>query len=419
MPSTSSLLAGVAEEDITPDARIDLSGFARRKNPSAGVLDRLRSKSLYLQQGDECVIISSNDVVALDDDFRSAVRAALTGVNLRCTQLNLAASHTHSGPATITLNCCGRINPEYMQMLSSKVTKNIQSSMASPVSVKVGVAEGRIRLNRNRRDGTAGAVDDSVTLVCVHDALTNKVVASICCYACHPVVMGHENLLISGDYTAYLQQTIETATGAPCLFLNGPCADINPIAPEGTDTNAPREMGEQIANAAITAMENIRWLDDTSLQTRTAVVKAPVKQPHSMQEARNEIQEICHRFSLPLDAFQDRLAKLEETFANQRLAQCMDIPLSLTAIGSDLAIIFVPGELFASTGLKIKAISPYKTTIVSTLSNGSVGYLPTPEAFASGGYEPYEAHWFYNGVMFTPELEERLLDGARRLFTGQ
>jgi hypothetical protein len=54
----------------------------------------------------------------------------------------------------------------------------------------------------------------------------------------------------------------------------------------------------------------------------------------------------------------------------------------------DLAIVFVPGELFAEFGLEIKKRSPFKHTLVVELPSESVGYVPTMKAYEEGGYQP-------------------------------
>ncbi len=55
----------------------------------------------------------------------------------------------------------------------------------------------------------------------------------------------------------------------------------------------------------------------------------------------------------------------------------------------DLAICAMPFEVFAETGLELKAKSPAADTFVVELANGGYGYLPTPEQHKLGGYETW------------------------------
>ncbi|MEN6544886.1 MAG: hypothetical protein ABFE07_02500, partial [Armatimonadia bacterium] len=53
-----------------------------------------------------------------------------------------------------------------------------------------------------------------------------------------------------------------------------------------------------------------------------------------------------------------------------------------------LGIVGVPGEVLTEIGLQIKQRSPFAHTMVVSLANGCIGYLPTDDAVDEGGYEP-------------------------------
>jgi hypothetical protein len=76
----------------------------------------------------------------------------------------------------------------------------------------------------------------------------------------------------------------------------------------------------------------------------------------------------------------------------------------------DLGIAAVPCEVFAATGLEIKASSPLKPTFLIELANGYNGYLPTPEQHAWGGYETWPARSSYLEVDAAPRIRDGVLD---------
>ena len=61
-----------------------------------------------------------------------------------------------------------------------------------------------------------------------------------------------------------------------------------------------------------------------------------------------------------------------------------ELKLQAIRIG-ELGIAAIPNEVFALTGLKIKAWSPFETTMNIELANGSEGYVPPPEQHVLGG----------------------------------
>ena len=74
---------------------------------------------------------------------------------------------------------------------------------------------------------------------------------------------------------------------------------------------------------------------------------------------------------------------------HRRLEGRTTLPVEVyaTVIGDEWALLAVSIEMFAATGLAIKAGSPFAHTLVSGYSGPSCGYLPTAEAYPLGGYE--------------------------------
>ena len=61
--------------------------------------------------------------------------------------------------------------------------------------------------------------------------------------------------------------------------------------------------------------------------------------------------------------------------------------MSALALGP-LLHVGVEGELFVALGQRIRAALGDDVTCVAALCDGTVGYIPTEDAFAVGGYEP-------------------------------
>ncbi|MBQ5777911.1 MAG: hypothetical protein IIV97_03725, partial [Oscillospiraceae bacterium] len=60
--------------------------------------------------------------------------------------------------------------------------------------------------------------------------------------------------------------------------------------------------------------------------------------------------------------------------------------LSAMKLG-DLVFAGIGGEAFTEIGNRICADSPYKTTVLTCLTNSAGGYIPTRTAYEEGGYE--------------------------------
>jgi neutral ceramidase len=91
-----------------------------------------------------------------------------------------------------------------------------------------------------------------------------------------------------------------------------------------------------------------------------------------------------------------------------RAGKPIEAEVQTITLGSDLAIVGLPGEIFVDLGKAIKAASKYKTTIVVELANGSIGYVPDRKAYPEGAYEVISSRVAEGGG-------ERLVEAALRL----
>jgi Concanavalin A-like lectin/glucanases superfamily len=80
-----------------------------------------------------------------------------------------------------------------------------------------------------------------------------------------------------------------------------------------------------------------------------------------------------------------------------------ELKLQAIRVG-DLGITAIPNEVYAITGLKLKAQSPFATTMNIELANGSEGYIPTPEQHALGGYTTWPARTAGLEVQAEPKI---------------
>ncbi|HRP55918.1 neutral/alkaline non-lysosomal ceramidase N-terminal domain-containing protein [Agriterribacter sp.] len=82
-------------------------------------------------------------------------------------------------------------------------------------------------------------------------------------------------------------------------------------------------------------------------------------------------------------------------------AAMIRIPLSFLFINDEIAVWSAPCELFCEVSNTVRQRSPFPFTFYYGVTNGTLGYLPTRQEFAFGGYEA--------GVSpFTPDTAENM-----------
>ncbi|MGC8641558.1 MAG: LamG domain-containing protein, partial [Isosphaeraceae bacterium] len=85
-----------------------------------------------------------------------------------------------------------------------------------------------------------------------------------------------------------------------------------------------------------------------------------------------------------------------------------ELKLQAIRIG-DLGIAAIPDEVYALTGLKIKARSSLPLTMNIALANGSEGYIPPPEQHVLGGYTTWPARTAALEVQAEPKIVATVL----------
>ncbi len=428
---------GASKVDITPPVGVDLAGYAAREKGSSGIADNLYSKTLVLDDGKEKIAIVTNDLIGLGEKTVNRIRKiAEEKTGIRRDKIMVSCSHTHSGPATIPLKGCGKIDVDYFSTLENTVADGIYLAFQKMEEASIGVGKGKVRINVNRSGkireedltilpNPEGIVDDEVGVAIMKDK-NGFPIATWINYACHPVVLGPENLLISADYPGATQRFIEKKMGGMVLFSNGCCGNLNPIIYPGTFEDV-ENLGISIGERALRLAGTISTSSKVKFKIVSKRISLPVQKPPSLErmermveEKRKELEKIRKmehdflEFNVSRIMFEWARASLE-VLKEGKFSEKIEIEVFLLAFNNAI-LIGIPGEVFAEIGVKIKESSVFKYTFILGYTNGLIGYIPTKGAFLKGGYEVEVAHKYYGAISpLSPEAERVLIDEVLRL----
>ncbi len=409
MARPATVRAGVARANITPSVGIEISGFAGR-GPSIGLGDELYATALVLDDGRERVAILYLDLIDVEWPWAACV-CELVGKRGRLPAENvlLCCTHTHYGPTVGGYSRDPATSPEaaYMAELKFKLAGVVQDARRNMTRVvaSVGRSESDVGINRRERlpDGRIilgknpeGVIDREVIVVRL-DGPGGEPLACLLNFAAHPVSQTHRGRLISADFPGYARDTVESVTGATCLYLQGACGNINStIMQEGLDT--PRTLGKRLAGAAIQAYETAQTVGFGPIGAANKQVKLPAKTYATAAEAKKVVAETEAELAR---LEKGRSAKGAIIWAKRRLERaraCLESletgkPLPPVVGGiwgvamGDVGIATGPGEIFCEIGMAVKEGSPLPHTMYVSNTNGAIGYVPVPGAYPEGGYE--------------------------------
>ncbi len=241
--------AGFAKADITPPVGTTLTGYGARMGPALGVHDSLYCRALALADGSRQALLMVTDTLGFGLEYTRQVKARVaeaTGVPVE--DIILAATHTHAGPASVFLQGCGDLALDWLEGFPAQAVDAALAALAdlSEVEVRFGAVDVP-GVAVNRRDRENGPVDQELSAVWFQDA-GGRVKGALLHFTCHSVVMDADNRLISADYPGSLCAQAEELIGAPCMFIQGPCGDINPA--DRMTFEAVERTGAKLAQAA-------------------------------------------------------------------------------------------------------------------------------------------------------------------------
>jgi len=435
-PVAGPLQAGVAVVDITPPVGYRMCGYFNERL-STGVLNPLCAKALVLRQGDTRAAMVFCDLIGLSGEVSTRAREQVERqVGIPAANILLAATHSHTGPlyfdalrdhlhakavAQHGKDPCEEV--DYSSELVSRIVGAVKEADAGvrPVQTEVAVAQQK-GLSFNRRfhmkDGTvrfnpgvqnpdiiraAGPVDPEVGVVLLRD--DRAAVAGLVNFALHLDTLGGTQY--AADYPYFTERTLREALGEDfvLLFGNGACGDINHIDVTSKERLKTDVIGQTLGRTVAASLEHARTIARPCLAVGRAVVEVPAQQftPAEIEQARKDMDKIGTGDLSFLD--QVRAYKITDI---QSRGATIPLEVQVFRLNDEVAVVGLPGEVFADIGLAIKKASPFPTTLVIELCQDDVAYVPTRKAFAEGSYETVNSRIASGGG-------EQMADAAIRL----
>ena len=431
----SSLSVGSASVAITPPVETPMDGYFDRQGGSQGVHDDLYARALVFDDGRTRAALVSCDLIHVDGYLMAAVRQqAAEATGIPAEHIMVAAIHTHAGPAGLRQG----MDEPLVETTARRIAGAIAAAdrKKQPGVLKVGRCTVD-SVSQNRRD-PSWPVDTTLRLLLVDSPERGEPpLAAVINFACHATVLFQTNLLISADYPGYAVRTFQKLLpNTACLFLQGACADVNPVWME-QDFSEVERVGTIVGSAAARlALElhplgrgqrawNIRWfeltekpvtagelLPEVRLRAARRHMELPLRPLMPPEECEARLSELMERLKAlppgtPADQRHALLQEVTRLHAERAMVQrsggqpesrALQSEVMALALGPDLAILGLPGEFFRETAEAIQQASGIRHLLVAGYANHYVWYVCPPAVYEEGGYEA--------GVtLFAPEAE--------------
>jgi len=418
---SQELRVGFGASEITPTRPTPMAGYYGVRF-STETHDPLWAKCTVLDDGSTVVAVISVDLIATTPWMVSETRRLVqerTAIPPECVMLS--ATHSHTGPVLYEPDerRVGRFGDQtdeakrYMLELPGRITEAVVAAFERrrPMTVQHGIAsESKLAFNRRffMSDGSvgwnpgklnprivreAGPTDDSLPMIAMFDE-EKRVAGLLCSFAIHlDTVSGTQ---WSADMPFTLQQCLQRVFGetSHMQYATGCCGDVNHIdvrhgQRQGGHTEAAR-IGTRLAGAVLRSWDHLVPATDCRLHATSEIVLLPASS-HSEDRSRWAHDVLTRVAGKEPPPFMEMVEAFRIADVEARAGDPIPAEVQVITLGREIAWVALPGEIFVQLGMAIKEASPFATTSLHELANGSIGYVPTRQAYAQGNYEVVSA----------------------------
>lgn len=403
-----TLSVGAAKVDLTPpaDAALPMSGYDNRKQGFQSIHDHIYARAIVLSDGKQKAAILAWELIAMPDQVWQDISQRISNqLDIPVDDIMLVGEHVHSAPTISGAYVPG--TPEtiaYTKKVEDLAFQAVSQANANLQPARFGYGTGKAYININRREQfpnggwwlgyNPNGPSDKTVWVLKFETLTGKPIAFFINYSVHGVVMGSDNLQISGDLpgatSRYIEQyyqgkyKIRNDAGwalqpnpqdksqVVALWTSGPAGDQNPIV---MDTDEDFSMVDALGR--ILGEESVRVANQITSVTSNVTIRTAPEQVVTCPGRRR-----VSKLGGPVPSTEMKFAS----------AKPGHIRLSLLML-NDVALTGVSAEVLTPIFWRLKRESPFTHTMMITHANGLSGYIPADDQYGQDSYEVQVTHF--------------------------
>ncbi len=418
--------AGFSERDISPSVGMERPG-GYYKSYHKSFHDPCKVRAAVLDDGRKRVALVGVDALMIPAKVVTAARVRLSrGCGLPPEAVMVGASHSHSsGPVgmvqpgeydhadpfvrALAYKRSSAADPAYLKHVEDGIVAAVEEACQRLQAARCGFglgSEDKVAFNRRfrMRNGltwthpgkgnpdiveAAGPIDPAVGVAGAFDRNAG-LMGCIVHYACHATTNPGG---ISANWIYYMEKVLRGYYGSELVvvFLPGFSGDVTQVDNLSPYENPDGETWAKLVGGRVGA-EALKVLlgltpGEFAVDFRSRMLRIPRRRPSPERVAR------CRRIAeaaAPDSTETEYLFAKEIVLLDALLEKEPVAAVEVQAIqAGPVAFLSTPGEMFCQLGLDLKKQSPFPITCPVELANGSVGYVPTEEAFGphGGGYE--------------------------------
>lgn len=380
---------GVCKVDITPPIGIDFVGYHRETGIN-NIEERIYG-TVFVFEKDEMktVFISIDNIGMLVEDTNMIREQVASRLHVPFERITVVYTHTHSGPETVGEQ---PLVKSYKKSLVNNVVHGAVTANNNLELCEVGwgVTTGDIGINRRERtsDGRAkmgtnieGVVDKRIGMLAIRNAETKELSGIVVFCTAHPNVLKGDSDVLSADYPGMTREVLEKIVNCPVIIVQGAAGNVN--AKYRGSRESLKQMAYTLSGHVLTMLPTVTYSPIVNVRTVSSMMQMKLKDIPEMNEIRSMAQLAEKQWGVNTDEW---LTIVLEKYKQGIWELRIDLEVQLFQV-NDGMFFGIPMEPFSETALEVKESLENELAFFCGYTNGYIGYLPTKEEFAYGGYE--------------------------------
>ncbi|TKI87747.1 neutral/alkaline non-lysosomal ceramidase N-terminal domain-containing protein [Bacillus mycoides] len=380
---------GVCKVDITPPIGIDFIGYHR--DTGINNIEEHIYGTIFVFEKDEMktVFISIDNIGMLVEDTTMIRERVASELNEPLQQITVVYTHTHSGPETVGDH---PLIKSYKTILLNNVVQGAITANNNMRSCEVGwdVTTGDIGVNRRERtpDGKVkmginieGIVDKRIGVLAMRNAESKELAGVIVFCTAHPNVLKGDSDVLSADYPGMTREILEKIVNCPVIIVQGATGNVN--AKYRGSQEALKQMAYVLSGHVLTILPTVTYRPIVNLRTISSTMQMKLKDIPEIEEIKRMAQLAEKQWGVNTEEW---LTIVLEKHRRNIQQVSIDLEIQLFQI-NDGIFSGIPMEPFSETALEMKESVQNELAFFGGYTNGYIGYLPTKEEYAYGGYE--------------------------------
>ncbi len=408
---------GYARVDITPQAALPIY-----EGVGESAHDPLQITATALCDGESAALLLSVDVRSIRVNVADTVlRLIEKSVGIPAERVLLNATHTHSAPAPgfdNNENTSHWVETTFYKQIVSAAKEALLDLTPAEAYVGVSHTEGitfvRRYLKANGKYSTNPSTSDEPV---AHESEADNEMRTV-----RFEREGKKDVLMvnyqthygdspsrypdqySADFVHTFREAAEKELGCLFTYHSGASGNLN---------FSGKLKGEKKYENFVEATEGLMLAAKDAITKEEKVETGPIRSASSKYVATT-IQDSEERYNHAVEvntvrgagkSFTELLHKYDFVSKYQATAVIMrkglgehpEIPFTAISCG-DIAFVSAPYEMFDTNGQEVRAASPFKSTFICSLTNGSFGYVPSALAVPHGSYEVIITYFEYGSA---------------------